>query len=57
MLDFAAGQNSRTVPISILTDDVVEDREVFDVILSSPSAGVTLGDDTAVVNIIDATGR
>ena len=57
ILEFTAGETSRTVQVAILADTVVEDTETFNALLTSPSAGATLGVDTAMVSITDATGQ
>jgi hypothetical protein len=53
-LNFAAGQTSATFNVPILDDTLVEGNETFNLTLSSPSAGATLGAQaTAVVTIVD----
>ena len=52
-LNFAAGQKSKSISISITNDSIDEDNETFTVSLSDPS-GATLGSrDEATVTIID----
>jgi hypothetical protein len=53
-ITFAAGQTTATAVVPILDDTVVEGNETFNVTLSSPSGGATLGaQSTAVVTITD----
>lgn len=53
-LTFAAGQTSATFNVPILDDTLVEGNETFNVALSTPSAGATLGaTSSAVVTITD----
>ncbi len=56
VLTFEAGQASQRVAVSLLEDDVVEDMETFNAVLTSPTNGAVLGEDLAVVTIADATG-
>ena len=51
-LNFAPNETSKTITIPILGDTVVEGNETFSVVLSNPS-GLTLGNSTSVVTIID----
>ena len=39
------------------SDAVAEGTEQFTAVLTNPSAGATLGDDIATVDIIDSSGR
>ncbi|MFN2623250.1 MAG: Calx-beta domain-containing protein [Chthoniobacterales bacterium] len=53
-LTFNPGDTSKTIPIGITDDTVVEDSENFSITLSSPSFGSTLGTpSTATVTIAD----
>ena len=53
-LNFIAGQTSATFNVPILDDTFVEGNETFNLALSNPSPGATLGaQSTAVVTIID----
>jgi parallel beta-helix repeat protein len=53
-LNFLAGQTTATFNVPILDDTLVEGNETFNVTLSSPSPGATLGTQTAaVVTITD----
>jgi hypothetical protein len=53
-LNFAAGQTSQTVTIPILEDALFEGNETFQVSLSNPAGGATLGKTTtAVVTIVE----
>ncbi len=52
---FRAGAMQQLVSIPIATDDEGEDLETFTAVLSSPSAGVTIGVGTATVEITDTT--
>jgi len=53
-LNFIAGQTTATFNVPILDDNLVEGNETFNVALSSPSPGATLGAQaTAVVTIVD----
>lgn len=57
VLNFDPGQTQETVLVEILDDDVVEVTEEFEAVLSSPSAGVSLGVSLATVEILDVTGK
>lgn len=48
---FAAGQNSKTLTISVSGDSTIEDDETFAVNLSNPSAGATISTSTATSTI------
>ena len=51
---FATGQASRTFTVAICNDTLLEGNETFNVTLSAPTGGATLGTPTtAVVTIID----
>lgn len=53
-LNFIAGQTSATFNVPILDDNLVEGNETFNLTLSSPSPGATLGAQaTATVTIVD----
>ncbi len=53
-LRFAAGETTKTIPVSILNDGYVEGNETFTLNLSSPSNGVVLGSPTAVtITVLD----
>jgi len=53
-INFIAGQTSATFDVPILDDALVEGNETFNLALSNPSAGATLGaQSTAVVTIVD----
>jgi len=49
MLSFADGETSRTEPITIINDEVVESDETFDVRLSNPTGGASMGTLTTTV--------
>ena len=55
-LTFPARQTQQTVFVPTSTDSVVEAMETFGGLLSSPSDGASLGQATASVEIVDATG-
>jgi hypothetical protein len=48
-----AGNTSVTVDVGIVEDSIDEDNETFNVIISNPSSGATIADNTGVVTIID----
>ena len=50
---FAAGQTSQTVTIAIARDALVEADESFDIVLSTPSAGLELGNAATAVTILN----
>ncbi|WP_218653149.1 ELWxxDGT repeat protein [Nostoc sp. TCL26-01] len=53
-VNFAAGETSRTVPIPIINDSVLEATETVNLTLTNPIAGATLGTQkTAILNIVD----
>ena len=52
-ITFSDGQSSRTVTIQSIDDQVYENTETFEVLLSSPSAGYSIVSDSAVVTILD----
>ena len=54
---FQPGETQQGVLVSTLTDSEAEATESFIAMLSSASPGASIGVDTAVVNIIDETGR
>ena len=53
-VSFAAGDTSKTVTVTSLADNLVENDETFEVRLSNPT-GATLADDTGIGTITDAT--
>jgi ELWxxDGT repeat protein len=54
VVNFANGENSKTVTIPILDDAVIEATETINLALSDPSGGVAIGtQNTTVLNIID----
>lgn len=57
VLTFSPGTTQLTVNVRANGDQVVEEDENFNAILSSPSAGARLGQATASVTIQDLTGR
>ena len=50
---FAAGQTSQLVTLAIARDALVEADESFDIVLSTPSAGLELGNARAAVTILN----
>ena len=52
-LTFAADVTSMTVSVGLVNDDIEEPAETFRLKLSDPSTNARIGDDTAVVSIID----
>ena len=55
-LVFAANDMSKTVPVQTTQDNVDESNEAFTLMLSNPSANVTLGTEMATGTIIDDDG-
>ena len=51
-LNFAIGETEKTVTVTLLNDDMDENHENFNVVLSNPQ-NVTLGDATATGTILD----
>ena len=51
-LNFAIGETEKTVTVTLLDDDMDENHEKFNVVLSNPQ-NVTLGDATATGTILD----
>ena len=51
-LNFAIGETEKTVTVTLLDDDMDENHENFNVVLSNPQ-NVTLGDATATGTILD----
>ena len=48
------GPGTRTIPISIVNDNIMEDLEFFTISLSNPQPdGVNLGISSIIINIID----
>ena len=56
-VQFTAGNIEQIVDVSTSTDDVGENDETFEAVLSAPSAGLTIrsGEDVATVTITDNT--
>ena len=52
-LDFADGQDTRTVTINLLNDSIVEGTETFSVILDNPIGTTLLAPRTSTVTIVD----
>ncbi|HEY1013113.1 MAG TPA: Calx-beta domain-containing protein, partial [Herpetosiphonaceae bacterium] len=52
-LTFAPGQTSRTVTVPIINDTAAEGNETFNVTLSNPTGGATVGASASVVTIVD----
>ena len=48
-----AGNTSVTVDVGIIEDSITESNEMFNVVISNPSSGATISDNTGVVTIID----
>ncbi len=55
-VNFADGETSKTVTVSITDDAVDENDETFTVTLSGPTGGATLGAATSTVTILDNDG-
>ena len=53
MLTLSAGDTEATIEVDITEDDLLENAEMFTVVLSGAPAGVTLTPDTAEVTITD----
>ena len=51
-VNFAAGESSKTVTVNVAADSLVESNETFNVVLSAPSAGTSLGTATATGTIV-----
>ena len=54
---FDPDQTSASYPVTILDDTNIEDTEIFTATLSTTGSGVTIGDDTATVTILDDDGE
>ena len=54
---FQPGETSVIVPVPILDDSLIEPTEVFSASLSTTDSTVTVGDDTATVDILDNDGE
>ena len=54
---FQPGERELSVAVQASSDAVAEGTEQFTAVLTNPSAGATLGDDIATVDIIDSSGR
>ena len=52
-LTFAAGETSKTLTITVLDDEIFENFEAFSVVLSNPSAGLTISDGQGIGTILD----
>lgn len=52
-LDFADGETSKTISITLVNDNVLETNESFTVVLTNPTNNATLGIATASVVILD----
>src|SRR5436853_51161 len=50
-LTFTAADTTQTITVKVCGDTTVEPNELFNVVLSSPSAGATISDDTGVGTI------
>ena len=55
MLTWSPGTTEMTITVSIIDDSLLEDDEMFTVVLSGTPAGVTLTPDTAEVTITDTS--
>jgi chitinase len=53
---FSAGQTSATISITIINDKTAEPTETFNVTLSNPTGGATIGVGTGTVTILDNDG-
>ena len=54
-MTFNPGETSLTVDVPTTSDQTAEETEQFQAVLRNPSAGATLGDDVATVDILDPT--
>lgn len=54
-MTFNPGQTLETVSVPTLSDAIAENTEQFIAVLSDASTGITIGDDTATVDIEDST--
>jgi hypothetical protein len=52
-LNFASGETSKTIIITLIDDAIAESDETFSVVLSNPTNGATLGAASATVTIAD----
>ncbi|MGL5082687.1 MAG: Calx-beta domain-containing protein [Microcoleaceae cyanobacterium] len=53
ILNFASGDISETVTVTLLDDGLVEGSETFDLVLSNPTGGATLGTAITTAIIVD----
>jgi len=53
VLSFAPGEASKTVTVQTVDDTVVENQELFQLVLSTPSTGYTLAASAVDINVID----
>ena len=57
-VEFAHGEITKTIHISLLDDDVFNEDKIFEVMLSEPTAGATLGKSkSTIVTILNDDGK
>lgn len=52
-LVFAPGEREKVIPVTLVHDTESELREAFSIVLTNPSNNIVLGNDTAIITIID----
>ncbi|HMV63452.1 MAG TPA: Calx-beta domain-containing protein [Zoogloea sp.] len=52
-VSFAAGESSKLITVNVAADSLVEANETFNVVLSAPSAGTSLGTASAAGSIVN----
>jgi len=57
VVTFQPGDTEQFVTFTSNTDTTVEGTEMLTAVLSNPSAGATLGNDTATISIMDVGGE
>ena len=57
VVTFQPGDTEQFVTFTSRNDTTVEGTEMLTAVLSNPSTGVTLGQDTATISIVDAGGE
>ncbi|MGH1493336.1 MAG: Calx-beta domain-containing protein, partial [Acidimicrobiales bacterium] len=52
-VSFATGEQTKTVSIDVIGDDVSETNEAFTLVASAPSAGLTIADSSGTIDIFE----